>query len=361
MSAASSNIIKFITAFFVVVIHTTAFEENLFIKTQHFFSLEFIGVVLNQAARFSVPIFLFLSGYGLAKNFKKNKLTTRDFYLKRGTRVLLTYIFITIIFTIFINHKIHLGLFFNSNTFLSQLKKLGFIFLTGRADYHTYFLSIIIQLYILFPILYKFRMPVIWFLFLVLNILYTYPVYDLVKDNLFFYPYLPAFVSLPWLVYFYGGIIFVKYEELILQKINKYSNKSILFFSCLFSLTTYSYVILEFISRSKYNPVAGNFDHFHRLSILLYSISIWWLFFILLRKRSDHQTENIPIYFREISSLTFSIYLYHPSILRLLQKVDFPLKNILLSITVFSITLVIVYFIKRAQTISIKIKMIIGV
>ena len=52
-----TDCIKVIAAIAVVGIHATSTAENGFAVRHDFFSLDFAGVLLNQWARFSVPVF----------------------------------------------------------------------------------------------------------------------------------------------------------------------------------------------------------------------------------------------------------------------------------------------------------------
>ncbi len=94
-------------------------------------------VILDQIWRFSVPLFVALSGYTLAARYKETKINLAEFFQRRVLRVLPLYFLWAIV--------------------SFSLNQTGYPFwqaiLLGRADYHLYFVPMIIQLYLLFPFL----------------------------------------------------------------------------------------------------------------------------------------------------------------------------------------------------------------
>ncbi|HRP70859.1 MAG TPA: acyltransferase family protein, partial [Turneriella sp.] len=61
---------KVIAALAVVGIHSTSSAETNFALQHNYASLDFLGVLVNQWARFSVPLFIYLSAYGLSRSTK---------------------------------------------------------------------------------------------------------------------------------------------------------------------------------------------------------------------------------------------------------------------------------------------------
>ncbi len=185
MSRSFTDLLRIIAIVFVVLIHTTSAEEHTFAIHHQFFSIDFFGVVLNQMGRFSVPLFIFLSGYGLAQSSLSRNRTflsfadLADFVSKRFSKIALPYFFLTFIFLFFRGNSYTLA----DGTFTGFLIQNFGIYakalLRGNADFHFYFFVIILELYVLFPFLYivsrKKAGTVLLALLFINQFLWTYP------------------------------------------------------------------------------------------------------------------------------------------------------------------------------------------
>ena len=104
-------------------------------------------IYLDQLLRFSVPLFIGLSGYALAKKYG-TEIALVAFYKRRFSRLVPLYLL----------WSIGLWLLFRAipvwNTADAYIPFWKVIIL-GRGDYHLYFIPLIIQLYLLFPLLIK--------------------------------------------------------------------------------------------------------------------------------------------------------------------------------------------------------------
>ena len=127
----------------VIMIHVTSVYIKLpSSKTVLDMNLAFM---LNQASRFSVPLFLLLSGYSLNLNYKADVISIKQchsFYITRFKKLLPTYLFWSIIYFLFGNGWLVLSLF--SPLFVRFL-------LLGQAGPHLYFVVILFQCYLLYP------------------------------------------------------------------------------------------------------------------------------------------------------------------------------------------------------------------
>ena len=100
------------------------------------------ALFLNQAARFAVPLFFLLSGLGLGLGQKKFRLP--DFWLGRLRRVGLPYLLWTLFY--FLRNQGGMAAF-------RDLAALGRALLWGSADSHLWFMAVLLQLYLLYPLL----------------------------------------------------------------------------------------------------------------------------------------------------------------------------------------------------------------
>lgn len=122
----------------VVLIHTTS---NYIYQSR-------IALLINQFSRFAVPLFILLSG--LLLNISNSKTSLLIFYQKRAKKIILPFIIWTTIYIIITNlNNIKMGEY-NLKDFILALTK-GLIW--GNGYYHLYFMTVIIQLYLLYPFL----------------------------------------------------------------------------------------------------------------------------------------------------------------------------------------------------------------
>lgn len=107
----------------------------------------------NQAMRYAVPLFIVLSGLLLAYSDKhKQKTSYREFIVKRFNRIAIPYLAWSIIYMLF-NLR---GKYGEVLSDLPQfLKTLGRNIIYGTSELHLYFVIIIIQMYLLYPLLSK--------------------------------------------------------------------------------------------------------------------------------------------------------------------------------------------------------------
>lgn len=101
-------------------------------------------VAVDQLSRFCVPMFVAVSGFVLAKNYQE-KLPIFSFFKKRIWRLIPPYLFYSFLAYSFLR----LPTVFYQN---EQFSVWQIIFL-GKADFPYYFVPMIVQLYLLFPLL----------------------------------------------------------------------------------------------------------------------------------------------------------------------------------------------------------------
>ena len=189
---------------------------------------------LLSIARFGTPTFLFVTGFVLLYNYEHIQYGT--FLKKRFTKVIIPYVFWSVIYFLFIK----LASAKSGASFLEDMKTLGSQIIHGSASYHLWFIIMILQFYILFPlfraIILKFRGGKKWVGLLVGTVIYQ------VVAMWIYSKYLPGLTDaaadgslikelllyrdrsfLLWILYFMlGGIFAVNYTE-IRGLLTKYS------------------------------------------------------------------------------------------------------------------------------------------
>ncbi|WP_273484652.1 acyltransferase [Desulforamulus ruminis] len=140
------DLLRALAALSVIIIHVTAAPLVLGERG----TLYHYGMTLaNQFARFSIPAFIFVTGLALFYNYTDFKSTQwQKYFKKRVVFVLLPYIFWSA------------GYFFIKQYFGPKdqslpeiLSQFGMALLRGDSYYHLYFVVLVFQFYLLFPLL----------------------------------------------------------------------------------------------------------------------------------------------------------------------------------------------------------------
>ncbi len=106
----------------------------------------FVDTLINQVGRFTVPLFVILSGFSLAKSEASRSFSFVRFWQRRSIRIFPPYIFFSVI-------SIALQPLFQASSWPEKLNHFWEVCQDGSADYHLYFLVIMIQCYISYPLL----------------------------------------------------------------------------------------------------------------------------------------------------------------------------------------------------------------
>jgi len=105
-----------------------------------------LTIGLDQLGRFCIPLFVALSGYGLMQKYQTKPFTWSEFLERRVFKLLPAYCVASLIFYLIFWF---LPSWQASGEILPFWKQL----LLGRADYHLYFVPMIFQLYLVFPLI----------------------------------------------------------------------------------------------------------------------------------------------------------------------------------------------------------------
>ncbi|WP_227504371.1 acyltransferase [Acinetobacter baumannii] len=100
---------------------------------------------INQFSRFGTPLFCVITGFLFAKYFF-NGINIRYFYQSRISKILIPYLVWSLIYTIIV-------FFFSKKLFFIFIQEPIISLLSGKAFYHLYFMSTILQFCLIFPLL----------------------------------------------------------------------------------------------------------------------------------------------------------------------------------------------------------------
>ncbi|NLA99434.1 MAG: acyltransferase [Methanomicrobiales archaeon] len=108
--------------------------------------LALTNAFIYVAAHFAVPVFLFISGWVLAARYTGD-FSLREFYRRRAWRVIPPYLFFTALYLLV---RVDGTIGFAG---IPSLERAASALLLGTAAYHLWFFALIIQIYLLFPLI----------------------------------------------------------------------------------------------------------------------------------------------------------------------------------------------------------------
>ena len=88
LTKKDGEFLRVLASILVVVAHCVHVWVEGFCAHREFFSLSFLSAVLDQLTRFTVPLFFFLSGFGLTLQLRDKPLRLREYYRYRLSKIL---------------------------------------------------------------------------------------------------------------------------------------------------------------------------------------------------------------------------------------------------------------------------------
>lgn len=312
----------------VVVIHTIGgchSENNL---------ITFFHINIDQIATYSVPFFIFISGLVLTYNYSdKKKIHYLDFITKRSNAVLIPYVIWSCIYLTYriIIDQDDIGL-------ILAIKKI----IIGSAYFHLYYVVLILQFYLVFPLILKFIMSfkkrqvgllALTFIFNLLIISLYYYKFDFLNEIII------RKISFFWIFYFMLGSI---------MGLNFDYYKNVLFNISLKYIGALFYVGLLALIFSYYSDgllINDTNIFWLRPQVLIYA-SLFIMFTIkIIGELNPHDLKKPAARFlNELGRYSFGIYLIHILILNILLIIFQKLNvnyNFLFDYFLFPVVLVL--------------------
>lgn len=330
MSRVTGDFLRLLSIVFVLVIHGTGWWERRFHAAQFTGVEDVIAVFLNQLARFSVPTFVFLSGLGLALKYAGreraaspawNARALGGFLRERAYKIGLPFLVWTFVF---------FALMRISWSALSALEPAAafekffvtlwpYLYRTG-ADYHFYFFHIIIECYILFPLLLRVMLAtglrgrlLLWLAFFIMQLALSSPgprVFDWIGLDRprFFSAFFPN-----WSFYFASGMLVALYQDALrawaaARRWQVFSVWAVF----------YAAVVVEYIYWSYRQPGPDYYNHFTRLTVVGFTLATLTLFIAFDGSiRAWFEARPRALAWMNIgAALSFAVYIFHTWILR---------------------------------------------
>ncbi len=260
-----------------------------------------VAAVLSQLVRFCVPMFVVMSGYGLGcserrKPASESAFTTwLHFWRKRAARVLLPFLVWSLL------SQLRSGLLLRG-----EWGKMALQFLEGSADYHLYFCSIILQAYLLWPLLK--RVPWWGVLGLLgLQFVLASPSHLLWPSR----PHIPGWCLPHWAGYFALG------AKLASSPPPRARPRLALLVWSLAGLA----VVLEYAWWAARLENPSWYNHFFRYTVICFGLATVWLWRAsdeaLAAFLARHSLQSLSA---RLAGVSFCVYLIHPTLLRGLSR-----------------------------------------
>lgn len=283
----------------------------------------FIDTIINQVGRFTVPIFVILSGFALAKSEKKRPFDLKIFCQRRLWRIVPPYVLFTLLNTIGRSQ-------FVAGNWQERLQQIWQALSSGMGDYHLYFLGIIFQCYIGYPFL---RHIAFTIKNLGVLLIITFSLFSLrwLSATFGLFPTLTTFLPdgnhvIYWLPYFQIGVWLAKDNGWTHQLISKCRSQS---WGYLFAIATIM-ELSEFYWTAILKNSAEAVGHYTRptvflltITFLLWSISWqnWQAKFFSLPFQKIWQSIQPQI--KIFANASFTTYLVHVWVLRAISPFEF--------------------------------------
>lgn len=280
---------------------------------------------------YGLPAFILISGaalfnsYNDATDFKYSK-----YLKKRVIKILIPYLLWTVFYFYYFNNQtdINIG---------QQLTGIFYDIMTGRASYHLWYIVMIFQFYLLFPVFRKALMGIKrrvmtergFFLllaaFLILHMalmwFYKYVLPQIAGEGIskvyyFFYQYSYLFFGL-WIFYFILGGISGIYPGRCREWVSKIAPYNFVISLCLFFYLLYSYSSLIVQLPTGFSANARAFP-LYRPVVVIFVLSMIINFYRVCSWLRSNPSYIFAKLLKIVGKYSFSIYLAHPLVLHLL-------------------------------------------
>ncbi len=324
-----TDVLKALAVIAVIFIHVTS--AHLFTLDQAGTWQANLNLFFNQTYRFSVPLFVALSGYGLAKKYLTQNLDLKDFFLRRATKILPWYFFASLLIFLAVNF------IFTYDKGMYASLPLWKIFLLGHADYDLYFVPMIFQFYLLFPLLFivfkKFPrltlgLALLWQIGLYLNISqHTEITHKYIND----WPdQVQYFWFYSWLFYFVLGMFLAKNPEL-----KRWGLISIIFL--VVGLVWSEFNMFNLLNAA-IDPITAT--RFTRLPVLLYSTGFILVGLSMAPHLLAYLSTRLLGLLSYLGRISYQTYLLHTLVIRALLTHFILDKSIPLVVSSLVVTIV---------------------
>ncbi|WP_058303289.1 acyltransferase [Gorillibacterium timonense] len=274
---------------------------------------------LNIFSSFAVPVFIFISGFSFYYTYQDTEMTgaaAKLFYKKRLTAIAWPYSIFAVLYFVILCRDY---------TFPKTLITFAYQFLTGRTYTPLYFIFVIVQFYLIFPLLIRLLKTKAFSRYLWVTGLLLKAGYFLINKfyiaHLSFLPNLfhrtgSIFVS--YIAYFcIGGYVALHYER-ILAAGKRLSRKFVLF--ALWLAAGSILVWLYYVGQVRHHWLDSAV--YESVQVLFSLLSAFEL--LLLSRLVLNRTELMAKLLTSLGVCSLGIYYVHPLVLLLYRKIPLP-------------------------------------
>ena len=316
LSRRDCDLLRIIASIMVVVTHCIHVWVIDFYNVRSFLSLGFIATIIDQGIRFTVPVFFFLSGFGLTIQLLKNPPRLSAYYRGRMPKIVAPFLVWSVI-----SSPRHFGYFWqlpwHDAPGSALWNAFKFIFFYGM-DYQYYFLIILFQFYLVLPFLYRWmrRGWAVGVVFLIQLTFMTPSDYLFARFGWTF-PVLGSSLLIFYGFYFCIGIYMAWHRDFLTGLLRRLSRAQVL----ALWIVSLVLVIIEFWINIQHGKSLENTDHFNRWTVILYCAASFFLFL----KNKDwissrfHQNPHWNFIYLGMAPYAFFVYLIHTHVLRLVD------------------------------------------
>jgi len=321
------DIIRTIATYSVVFVHISAIAIGLYLQNSWQGNMM---IFFNRMLKFTTPIFIFLAGALIFESVKAKPFRYFKFVKGKFTRILVPYVLVSTMYFVLISIL--------SKQAMNPVA-LGKQIIAGSAQYHLYFIPIIIQLYLLTPVfLYlkdKFKLK---HLMIVMTVI--------------------SYLSVLFLKFNFSDRIFIKF--IVPYAIGLYFGSDIMIWLRSLGKKVYALLLATFLAGFYYFFTFSSFFKIQEYSVLekfrdtgwfFYCImSIFLLMFIAMKLVEIEPVKKLS---GICSKISYYIYLLHPLFIYLVEKLLDRLGVVSVSLR-FLLTLIIVIVVSTAVAYLIK-------
>ena len=324
----------------VIAIHTTGY----FTEIKSYNTLVLLNLWTDIFSQFAVPVFISISGFVLARNYRFD-FSLIKFYKKRIHSIIPQYLIFSVLYTVFNNWAV-----IQSNPLKSNFALLLNNILHSDASYHLWFFSIIIQFYILYPLIIKIyafckridKAEFLLALLLIIQILWMVGIhsssFSFIKLN---------FIS--FLFYFGLGIYASDHFDQFRKSANRLT-PIYLIMSLALTLGSSFFIIIGLTTGYSYNSIPAYFFMGAELVYPILRIATFLLFFDLAARLVGKKNILAKVVSR-IGDYSFGIYLIHiffnQTAITILKGMAIDYSNWIFYPIVFVVTVIFSYLAVR--------------
>ncbi|WP_270180255.1 acyltransferase [Alkalihalobacillus sp. CinArs1] len=285
------HFLRAIACLFVLAVHVTGIyyskHGNTFTEYTEFF---------NQIGRFGTPIFAVISGFLLFLQVKKKGFDAKRFYHSRMVKIGMPFLIWSVVYLALMKFVLQVDIF-------TDWKRFVVDFAMGNSFYHLYFMSVVFQFYLIFPLLQLIRTKLGWWIALVLAIFANY---------YFVYLYSPENVTVvsqlmeqramltKWIFFFvFGGFLAYNWDSI--QKFGKKLNW--------FGFVGFAALILLAVYEYKAKGSIGNNRWTNMINIPVMTVMVIGMYQVVKK------VGWIEKFFAMLGNLSMGIYLVHPLVI----------------------------------------------